>query len=204
MSAVVSITAIGSFRPDSSSSRCATRRLRCVPLAASTENTAAASVDATMAPSSSASGHSIPNRCAASAVIDRGQHDAECREQRGRPDRFAHRVHRRVQPAVEQDQNERRRPDLIGEMIILEWDLPDPFRAGEHADRRESPSASGTPSRAEARLNVTATVNNRPNAARMTAEPIGSVIAVVVRGSFPLRELGAQDTSRALPPSAHP
>ena len=34
-----------------------------------------------------------------------------------------------------------------------------------------NPSASGTPSRAEARLNVTATVSNRPNAARITAEP---------------------------------
>ena len=50
------------------------------------------------------------------------------------PDRIAHRGHRRIEATVEQDQNERRRPDLIGEMIILEWDLPDPFRAGEHAD----------------------------------------------------------------------
>ena len=47
-------TAIGSFRPDSISSVAATRSFRRSPTWRSSENTAAASVDATIAPSSSA------------------------------------------------------------------------------------------------------------------------------------------------------
>ena len=61
------MTAGASLNPDSASSRPATRRGK--GTTRSTENTAAASVDDTMAPSSSASCQSIPSsRCAPAAV----------------------------------------------------------------------------------------------------------------------------------------
>ena len=62
------MTAGASLNPDSASSRPATRLGK--GTTRSTENTAAASVEETMAPSSSASCQSIPSsRCAPAAVI---------------------------------------------------------------------------------------------------------------------------------------
>ena len=62
-------TAIGSFMPDSISSVAATRSLSFTPDDFNSENTAAASVEPTMAPTSSASGQSRKSRkCAATAV----------------------------------------------------------------------------------------------------------------------------------------
>ncbi|OGB25550.1 MAG: hypothetical protein A3B67_03730 [Burkholderiales bacterium RIFCSPHIGHO2_02_FULL_66_10] len=56
MKVSVRYTAIGSFMPDSISSVAATRSLSFTPDDLSSENTAAASVDPTMAPTSKASG----------------------------------------------------------------------------------------------------------------------------------------------------
>ena len=55
---------MGSLNPDSTSSVAPSRWSSLVPLLRSTENTAAASVDDTTAPSSSAGAQGSPSRCA--------------------------------------------------------------------------------------------------------------------------------------------
>ena len=60
---------MGSFRPDSISRVAATRSLSLTPDVLSSENTAAASVDPTMAPSRSAKGQSSPNRIRAAKPV---------------------------------------------------------------------------------------------------------------------------------------
>ncbi len=66
---VVRITAIGSLAPDSISSVARTRSLRCTPLPRRIANTAAASVEETIAPSSIASGQLKPSAYAPRASI---------------------------------------------------------------------------------------------------------------------------------------
>ena len=70
MNVSVRYTAIGSFMPDSISSVAATRSFRCTPEDFSSENTAAASVEPTMAPTSKASGQDkSSSQCAAAPVM---------------------------------------------------------------------------------------------------------------------------------------
>ena len=69
MNASVKYTAIGSLTPDSISSVAATRSLSATPDRVSNANTAAASVEPTMAPSSHAVPQSSPSSSTAAAAV---------------------------------------------------------------------------------------------------------------------------------------
>jgi hypothetical protein len=69
VSTIVRITATGSLMPDSTSSVPPTRCLSWMPLLRSTENTAAASVDETIAPSRNDELHGRPSRLAKKATM---------------------------------------------------------------------------------------------------------------------------------------
>ena len=128
----------GSLMPDSTSSVALTRGRSRRPLAWSRKNTAAASVEAITAPTSSAS---LQFSCSAqtatgavsAAVINTPtvarsaggrEHVAECRKPR-------------AQAAVEQDQAERHGADGIGQPHVVELDAADAGFAGQHADQEE-------------------------------------------------------------------
>ena len=77
VSTVVRMTAIGSLMPDSTSRVTPTRRFSCRPLPRSTEKTAAASVEDTTAPISSASGQPRPSNRPPAATSSAVPADAE-------------------------------------------------------------------------------------------------------------------------------
>ena len=143
-------TAIGSLLPDSSSSRSRTGAGSLTWRARSTENTAAASVDETTAPSSSdsARGRSVTSRttpadeAGGDEGADGGQEDAASED---RPDGDP----ARVQPAREQDQRQRDDADRLGDGGIVEVDAAEPLRAGEHPDAEEEEEGghAGAPGR---------------------------------------------------------
>ena len=137
VSAVVRMTAIGSLKPDSTSSVNPILRRSCVPLAESTEKTAAASVDDTIAPTRSATCHEYPRKCAANGGDARRADDAECREHQRRRGDEPYTSHRRLQAAVEQNHHERRGAEAIRDVIVLECDPPDALGSGEYADEQK-------------------------------------------------------------------
>ena len=148
-----------------------TRRLRCAPLADSAEKTAAASVD-DRAEKQRDRPIEAEEMCG-HRRRQSGERDTNRREDGCCPRGFANRARRRVQATVEQDQYQRGGPDLEREVIVLEWNPRDAFRAGEHT---KNPRASGTPNRADVRLNVTANTSSSPNEPTIKADANGSAI----------------------------
>ncbi len=115
VSAITRNTANGSLVPLSISSVDPTRLCRRRPPVRSRKNTAAASVEATIDPSSSAStGARSSTAQAATPDRGRGQRDPERREQQRRREHAAKHRQSRPQAAVEQDHGERDRPDEVG------------------------------------------------------------------------------------------
>ncbi len=137
VSAIVRITAIGSLRPDSTSSVEPTRRRKPMPLLRSATNTAAASVDDTIAPSSSACGQSKPSSLRAHGRDTGDAGHTEGRQHAGGRPHAPQRLERRVQPAVEEDEHERRRPDAERQRVVGELDAADAVAPGEHPDGEE-------------------------------------------------------------------
>ena len=66
-----------------------------------------------------------------------GDQDAGGRQHARRGEHIAERREPRTQPAVEQDQGERHRPDRIGQPHVVELDAADAGFAGQHADQEE-------------------------------------------------------------------
>ena len=137
MSAIVRITATGSLIPDSTSSVPPTRCLSWIPLPRSTANTAAASVDETIAPSRNDALHGRPSACATTATMHIvpttptvASRPAGASERRSVLDR-------RVQPAVEQDERERRRSRAEREAEIVERDVSEPLGSRDRSRWRE-------------------------------------------------------------------
>ena len=131
-------TAKGSLLPDSASSVAPTRGRRRRPCACTSRNTAAASVEATTAPTSSASVQLRSSAYfAAGAVIAAVSEHADGRKHhRGRQHR-ADALKPRAQSAVEQDQRQRHRADKIGRPHVVELQLPGTGIAGQDADEQE-------------------------------------------------------------------
>ena len=133
------MTAGASLKPDSASSRPATRRGS--GSTRSTENTAAASVDDTMAPRSSASCQSIPSsRCAPAAVttmltttptVASAPAGANTLSDVGEP---------RRQAAFDQDDRQRDGAEVVGEQMFVELQA-EPVLADDDADAEEQQQA---------------------------------------------------------------
>ena len=108
MQASVRYTAIGSFMPDSISSVAATRSFSRTPEDLSSENTAAASVEPTMAPTSRASGQGrSSSQRAAAPVMPADTSTPSSGQQQRRPQTGAEGVEVGAQPAVQQDHGQR-------------------------------------------------------------------------------------------------
>ena len=115
-STMVRKIATGSLSPDSTSSVALTRGRRRRPLACSRKNTAAASVEATTAPASSASGQLMPRvSTAAGAVSAAVRRTPSVDKRTGRAEHVAEGLEAGAQAAVEQDQAERDRAHGIGQ-----------------------------------------------------------------------------------------
>ena len=135
VSTVVRMTATGSLMPDSTSSVTPTRRLSWSPLPRSTANTAAASVDETTAPSSSAS---RPSQARGSAR--RPPAGSRCplrRRWRGRrPGAAARRTALSgvLSPPSNRMSASASDADPEGELVVVELDAADPLGPGQHPD----------------------------------------------------------------------
>ena len=160
VSASVSSTAIGSLRPDSTSSVAPTRPRSWMPLPRSTENTAAASVEDTIAPSSSACGQGQPSRCAAGRPGRRLTTPSVASAAAGASARRTA-CERRVQAAVEEDQRERQRAEPEGQPGSSKRCRRAPPSPPACRPPRKS-STTGMPERRDARLNSTPTASSRP------------------------------------------
>src|SRR6266850_265097 len=108
-------TANGSLVPDSTSSVAPTRGRRRKPCACTKRNTAAASVDATTAPTSSASVQFRSSAYLATGAV----------------------ISAVSNTPIEQDQRQRHRADQIGGADVVEPQLPRAGVAGQHADEQE-------------------------------------------------------------------
>ena len=174
MSAVVRITATGSLIPDSTSSVPPTRCLSWIPLPRNTANTAAASVDETIAPSRNDALHGKAQR-----VRDHG-HDAhrpdhaDGRQQTGRRERTPQRVDGRVQPAVEQDERERRRARRGTRSRNRRTRCVRALRTRRRSRSREKTRPTGSRSRCEAWLSSALAASSSATTAKNTAEACGS------------------------------
>ena len=133
---IVSAIAIGSLPPDSASSVRASRRLICVKR--SVANTAAASVDATTAPSRIASSQVRSNStCAATPVSTAVTTTPTVLRSAAGTATRAQSPPGRLQPAFEEDQDEADDADLARELGVVELDAAGAVRAEEHAEREE-------------------------------------------------------------------
>ena len=128
----------GSLVPDSASSVAPTRGRRRRPWVCTSRNTAAASVEATTAPTSS---DSVQFRSSAylanGAVISAVSEHADGREHHGGREHGADAGKARLQAAVEQDQGQRHRADQIGRADVVELELAGTRITRQHADREE-------------------------------------------------------------------
>ena len=130
--------ATGSLSPDSTSSVALTRGRKRRPLACSRKNTAAASVEATTAPASSASGQLMPRvNIAAGAVSAAVRTTPNVDKRAGRTQHVAEGLEAGAQAAVEQDQAERHGADGVGHLDVVEDDAAGAGFAGQHADQQE-------------------------------------------------------------------
>ena len=129
---------MGSFSPDSTSIVAFSRAFRPTPLCESCAKTAAASVEAMIAPSSSplrqsrssAQHAAAPATAAVNSTPSGGQ-------QAGRNDSDADAGARRAQAAVEQDDRQRHVADRRGELVVGERQPERPVHPGEHAHHQE-------------------------------------------------------------------
>ncbi len=129
------MTAGASLKPDSASrsppSRLGSGTTR------STENTAAASVLDTMAPSNRASCQFMPSsQCTAAAVTSVLDPDTHGGEHAGRSEHFADVAEPGGQPALDQDDAQRRGPQVLGQLRVVEFQ-PEAVLADKHADPEE-------------------------------------------------------------------
>ena len=153
-STMVRKIATGSLSPDSTSSVALTRGRSRRPLACSRKNTAAASVEATTAPASSASGQLMPSVSIAAGAVSAAVTTTPTRRQRaGRRQHVAEGLEPGAQAAVEQDQAERHRAHGVGQLDIVEDDAAGAGFAGQHADHQEA-SSNGAPKRNATRLDM--------------------------------------------------
>ena len=140
MKPITSSRATGSFIPDSPSSERASRFSRVERR--STAKIAAESVAAIAAPTSIPSSVlrskiSFAARPATTAVSD----GADRRQRGGRPEHRPDLRPARGQPALEEDQDQRDRPQRPRQLGVVELDPADPLRAGEHAEGEEEQQA---------------------------------------------------------------
>ena len=142
-----------SFMPDSSSSAPESRLL--TPTPRSTLNTAAASVEDSTAPHSSAVRHSRSEQ-----EVQRGPDDADADQHRhggerdAEAERGAHRPPVGGQPALGQDEDERGEPERLGERGVVELDaqhrLPEHHPDAEVEQQRGQAEPHGHPDRDDA------------------------------------------------------
>ena len=124
--------------PDSTSSVALTRGRSRSPLAWSRKNTAAASVEAITAPTSSASVQFSPSAQAATGAVSAAVIRTPTVASRPAGASTLRKVAKPgAQAAVEQDQAERHRADRVGEPHVVELDAADAGFAGQHADQQE-------------------------------------------------------------------
>ena len=104
----------------------------------SVAKTAAASVDATTAPSRIASSHErSKSACAATPGQERADDDADGAQQRGRHGDLAQPAPGRLQPALVEDQREADDADLARELRVVELDPARAVRAEQHPEPEE-------------------------------------------------------------------
>ena len=131
-------TANGSLVPDSTSSVAPTRGRSRKPWACTRRNTAAASVEATTAPTSSASVQFRSSTYLATGAVISAVSSTPIGRQRHRwREHRADALKPRAQAAIEQDQRQRHRSHQIGGAHIVEAQLPRAGIAGQHADEQK-------------------------------------------------------------------
>ena len=136
----MSITAIGSLAPDSTSSRFPSRRGTATRRSA--EKTAAASVDATTAPTSSAVVVSTSRSGAATrATTPAGDEHADRRQAERRRGDPPHVREPDAQPALVEDDDQRRDGEGLGELRVRQADQVEAVVADGHADAEEEQQA---------------------------------------------------------------
>ena len=143
-STMVRKIANGSLVPDSTSRVPPRAAAAASPRACIRKNTAAASVEATAAPSSNPSSQLKSNSKDRDRRRDRRRdQDPDRRERAGRRQHAAEGGKPGAQTAVEQDQGQRDRADRVGELHVVEADAAGPGFSGQHADQNEDQQQRG-------------------------------------------------------------